>query len=276
MRTTDTWLIRAISNLHPGSGDADFGIIDKHVQRDAITNLPTIYASSIKGALREIFDTTSALKGHVLDVFGSDTQASTLQQGGYRFYDAQLLAIPARSNKQFYYLATCPAILQDFIQHLQRHSNPQSGLIKAHLEPFMTLSDQLKKPYYLGSDQGTIQVETSNAEYVGSRIEVENIDKITKLFGLDRIVILPNDGLKNLCDSLPTVARNHLDNGISQNLWYEEIVPRETRFYCAISRPSGNQDLENSLVNQLGNLVQIGANATVGYGLSEIKKIPTL
>lgn len=50
MRTTDTWLIQAISNLHAGKGDADFGIIDKHVQRDPVTGLPVIFASSIKGA----------------------------------------------------------------------------------------------------------------------------------------------------------------------------------------------------------------------------------
>ena len=44
------------TNLHAGSGDANYGIIDKLVQREPATNRPIIHSSSLKGALREYFE----------------------------------------------------------------------------------------------------------------------------------------------------------------------------------------------------------------------------
>ncbi len=62
-------------------------------------------------------------------------------------------------------------------------------------------------------------------------------------------------------DNLPIIARNVLENGESKNLWYEQVLPAETVFY-AIIREEGDS-LKNALN---GQLVQIGANATIGYG----------
>ena len=45
--------ITAKTPLHIGAGGENFWIVDKLIQRDASTNLPCIYASSLKGALRE-------------------------------------------------------------------------------------------------------------------------------------------------------------------------------------------------------------------------------
>ena len=50
------YFIQCITNLHVGSGDANYGIVDKLVQRDTVYNYPTIHASSLKGALREHFE----------------------------------------------------------------------------------------------------------------------------------------------------------------------------------------------------------------------------
>ena len=47
------YIIENKTSLHVGSGDANFGIVDKEIQRDAITKYPTIHSSSLKGALRE-------------------------------------------------------------------------------------------------------------------------------------------------------------------------------------------------------------------------------
>lgn len=71
---------------------------------------------------------------------------------------------------------------------------------------------------------------------------------------------------KQLCsdDSLPIIARNVLDNGESKNLWYEQVVPAETVFYTII-----DDNGEHSLAEKIGSekaLVQIGADATIGYG----------
>ena len=72
-----------------------------------------------------------------------------------------------------------------------------------------------------------------------------------------------NENFTALCsdDNLPIIARNVLDNGESKNLWYEQVLPAETVLYTII------QEEGNELANALdGKIVQIGANATIGYG----------
>ena len=71
---------------------------------------------------------------------------------------------------------------------------------------------------------------------------------------------------KDLCsdDNLPIIARNVLENGESKNLWYEQVVPAETVFYTFID--SCNDNTLAHLLTANNTLVQIGANATIGYG----------
>jgi len=78
---------------------------------------------------------------------------------------------------------------------------------------------------------------------------------------------------KELCsdDNLPIIARNVLDNGESKNLWYEQVVPAETVFYTLIDDKG-----DGTLANMIGtekSLVQIGADATIGYGYCEFKNL---
>ena len=40
------------------------------------------------------------------------------------------------------------------------------------------------------------------------------------------LYILPEETFKKI--ELPVLARNKLDNGISKNLWYEQVVPHES------------------------------------------------
>lgn len=77
---------------------------------------------------------------------------------------------------------------------------------------------------------------------------------------------------KELTDNehLPVIARNKLDHGASENLWYEQVVPAETVFCVMI------QDIDDKLVDFIeenGGLVQIGANATIGYGVCKFVKV---
>ena len=68
--------------------------------------------------------------------------------------------------------------------------------------------------------------------------------------------------------NLPIIARNVLENGESKNLWYEQVLPSETVLYTIIQEEG--EELKNALD---GKLVQIGANATIGYGYCEFKLI---
>ena len=71
-------------------------------------------------------------------------------------------------------------------------------------------------------------------------------------------------------EQLPVIARNQLNNGISANLWYEEFVPRKTVFLTLISREC---EEDTGFDKMLKEPFQMGANATVGYGLSVMQKV---
>jgi len=210
--TTYVFTIRALTNLHVGSGDSGgTGVVDKLVQRDVTTQLPTIHASSLKGAMREHFETFKPKGIDITSIFGSGPrgearQDENVQRGSHRFFAADILAIPKPVDEAPYY-------------KLVGNKNHEANLLAKLVS-------------------------------LGANISITN---------------LPNhDGdLKELAreGELPVVARNYLDNGVSKNLWYEEIVPRESVFIAAIQAP--NATLVNALNNQV---VQLGGNATVGYG----------
>lgn len=279
MKTMDFYLIHAISNLHVGSGEGDFSVIDKQVQRDQTTRLPIIHASGIKGALREAMEYEYKNKGSnttpggsngknpILEVFGNDPdpkKRTTFQQGKYNFYDARLLALPARSSHDFFYVVTCPALLKEAITNLETFQ-PQNE----YLPLLKSLFDQ-KSGKYFGDDQGVpVQLEEETEWEV--TYDNFNLGKLTDLFG-DRLALLSNQAFDRLANELPIIARNYLNDGISENLWYEEVVPREARFVNMVAREDG-MDYLNTFLGSKNNLVQLGANATVGYGLCSFKKL---
>jgi len=276
MKTMDFYLISAISNLHVGSGEGDFSVIDKQVQRDQITNLPIIHASGIKGALREAMEYEAKTsqpnnqkekegKNPVLDVFGSDPDRKVaIQQGKYNFYDGLLLALPARSSHDFFYLATCKALLQEAIENLERFQPTN-----VYLQPLRDLKGKASaEAQYFGKNQnGNIRLEEEWAATYNNH----SLGQLSELFG-DRLALLSNEAFNRLAKALPIIARNYLEDGISGNLWYEEVVPREARFMAMVSREKNSDYLNDFLLRQKG-LTQLGANATVGYGLCSFKKI---
>ena len=78
-----------------------------------------------------------------------------------------------------------------------------------------------------------------------------------------KAVMTENEKLSAICsdDNLPIIARNVLDNGESKNLWYEQVLPAETVLYTIIQEDG--EELKQALD---GKIIQIGANATIGYG----------
>lgn len=100
-------------------------------------------------------------------------------------------------------------------------------------------------------------------------------ERISLLEGKADLSVLPAHGeeeydeFKEACsdDNLPIIARNVLDDGgISQNIWYEQVLPAETVLYAVIKEKK--DDLKEALD---GAVIQIGANASIGYGYCTFK-----
>ncbi len=261
--TTHAYLITCLTNLHVGSEGINYGVVDNLVQRDTISEIPVINSSSLKGALREFFkDKWSETDPRLKYIFGPDGTRNTGSQAGighYKFFEAKLLSIPVRSNKEAFYSVTTKDIVENINDLYSNLTNCETKLIN------LICGDKKNEP-----EKGEL-IESDKIvklEDWSTRINQEfNADtKIGK-----NVATFDTDTFKKVVKRLPVIARNKLDNGTSKNLWYEEVVPRESRFVFFVSETEEHfDDFENAFKDAV---VQIGGNASIGCGYCKITKI---
>ncbi len=258
------FMIKCITNMHVGSGDINFNIVDNEIQKDVITKYPTINSSSLKGALREHFEnkynsTKRNIDERVEWIFGGEDNS-----GKYKFFSANILTIPARSNRKPFFNATTKSIVDHIINNCNDF-NIEIG-VKQTLEKLSKLDN---KNYVFKEKYKDLKLEGKAVEYSDILNDGER-KSLSKLFGQD-FVLLSSENFKKLTDNLPVIARNKLENGTSKNLWYEEVLPRESRFYfILIHNEKYFEEFYNELTSQV---IQIGANASLGYGYSRIEEV---
>ncbi len=264
--------IQCLTNLHAGSGDSGIGIIDKMVQRDAITNMPVIYSSSLKGAFREYFEEgpeQDNIAKYAKAIFGKKVKDGEGDAGGGKgdvvFHEAQLLALPVGSNKQPYFMATSKLTLQNWIEKAKLLLADIDKNLIAEVDSLPDLKDD--SPVILGSAIPGLFV----GEYEDVGNHTGNFPLLKKMLGVN-ILLLHHDAFKEQCSdyNLPVIARNNLENGESQNLWYEQIVPQQSVFAFYTYTNKSTDDFYNNIN---GKVVQLGANSSIGYGYCQITKL---
>lgn len=258
---TDAYLITCLTNLHVGSGESNYGVVDNLVQRDPITNIPVIHSSSLKGALREYFkDRIDKVKLNY--IFGPDSQRDSTSDSGighYKFFEANMIVLPVRSNVKPFYRATSKFLLED----IKEKADAFNIEFNLPIIPFTNNAPSVSTASILEPETGCI---LEDWDAIGNL----NIENGNNYIG-ENPALFHTDSFKELANHLPVIARNQLENGESKNLWYEEVVPRESRFVFFVTT-DGNyeKDFEDKLN---GKVVQIGGNASIGYGYCKVEKI---
>lgn len=118
--------------------------------------------------------------------------------------------------------------------------------------------------------------ESSPYKLVCCKDEIENFKNKAKALGAEFTLDqnkweeIEYKKFESLCsdDNLPIIARNCLENGESSNLWYEQVLPSQS-VLATIIQTNNADDLD--VLN--GAIVQIGANATIGYGYCKFIKL---
>jgi len=265
------YLIENKTALHVGSGESNFGIIDNQIQRDAITKYPTIHSSSLKGALREYCThrhSEEESKNFLDYIFGSEEQS-----GKVRFIDAHLLSVPMRADLNPFYHCVSPQSITNFLEFCETF-----GIEIEHKKDLAKIANA--KETNIVVKEGKLMIEDEKANDKGST--AYNFEALEQLVG-SPVAIVPNSTLKEFTDNLPVIARNQLENGESKNLFYEEVLPRKSKFFTVISEPTylhyeDAKKLENAF-DRFGsyltdeNTIHIGANASIGYGVCTFKEI---
>lgn len=258
------YILEPITNLHVGNGDINYNIIDNEVERDPINGYPIINASGIKGSFRKFIKNSDSSKD--IAFFGSEANNKNDKSkipGGLKFYNGECLGVTMRNKigKSPYSLVTTKVMLKRFIEMnviLKGNCNLKSEFINELVD------DKIYKA--LDDDVTVEEIEAKEKINLNIVKFFEEIDNETS----KNLVIMPHNLFNTI--SLPVIARNNLDNGISQNLWYEEYVPHHSLFFVCVSSEDDNLLNEfNSAVN--GQIVQFGGNATIGYGLTKVTNI---
>lgn len=222
--------LKCITNMHVGNGDINYNIIDNEVERDPVTGFPTINSSGVKGALREYFKKNHVKEADIANIFGGDGA------GRLRILGADMIAMPARASKgsEPYYLISTKKNIEAYIE---------------------------KKNILL---EGKANPEFKD---IAGEMAVEGIPLKERciLFG-ENIYLVSEDEFKQI--PLPVMARNHLENGKSTNLWYEEVVPHKSLFCFAVIAENNDEELLKIFIDTIDKKVlQFGGNASIGYGL---------
>ncbi|WP_295421675.1 type III-B CRISPR module RAMP protein Cmr4 [Sulfurovum sp.] len=265
----DLYTITTLSNLHVGAGDINFDIIDNQVQRDATTTLPTIHSSSLKGAFREAAGEGSNYTSYI---FGPDNSSNDSHQtGAFHFFEASLLAMPVRSNKKPYFLATSVGVLTSFLDFLEDFEIAFDENVKSALEALSKQTVEEGNPLIFEKLDRVI------LEDLEAKVSTADVSALTEFLGQD-IALFADEDLKAL--TLPVLARNYLVNGESKNLWYEEVVPKKSKFYFVIAKPSNLDEADkkekiDAFEKRFDTQkhVQIGANKSIGYGVCKLQKV---
>lgn len=262
--------------LHAGAGQA-LGAIDLPVQREKITNWPTIQASGLKGAFRSVFDPDA--NGLCTAIFGSDKSGDTA--GAVSIGDARLLLFPVRSSIAPFVWVTCPAILRK----LQRDGK----IIGTQHDWQIPL---VGEDCYLGLKEGgkAIIFEDLVLESSGP-IDAAILDVLKSLMPVDDayatsqladyLCLVSDSSFSMLVETGTEVqTRIQLDDQTktSKNLWYQELVPANTVFYTLVSmadqRITGErkqaENLMQSLKDTVKGFIQIGGDETLGRGWTRL------
>ena len=247
----NAYFIQCVTNMHVGSGDTSYGIIDKMVQRDTVTGYPTIHASSLKGALREHFEKKWG-KGNssIKEIFGKEGEdGGDSETGDCVFLSADLIALPIRCTHQQYVLGFDKMITDMINTKAKRIVGKEIFSCKVNGE---------QNNFFGASNSAEIYAE----DYLLTPKGYTSPLNTQENFLANKYATFKNEDFATLAKNLPVVARNKVKG--NKNLWYEEIVPHQTLFLTFIGTSKENSDFTTALST---DLIQIGANASVGYGL---------
>ncbi len=220
------------------------------------------------------------------------------QQGLLKFYEARLLTLPLRSSERVYQNATAPSVVLDYLDILSRFdvgADPEKiASVRALFLEIQKAMDQMDKSEFIvfGDQTTPVPIVEEYENGVVFPLTKEQASPLPSLLSprppendyIASLAVFKDAIFSQICETgLPVIARNSLDeHGISKNLFYEEVLPRRsvlwfmTGTYHLFSEKSDGQFssmfefFEDKLTQ---DRIQMGANASVGYGVTAISRI---
>jgi len=300
--------------VHAGTGTS-LSIVDLPIQRERITGLPIVQASSLKGVLRAEVE---RLKGKQIAeaLFGPETQRAHEHAGCVSPHDARLLLFPIRSLVGVFAWATCPFVLERFKREMiaagfqigwqvPNPANSHQALVAESSEIIVEATVALEE--FAFKAQPSAEAKNIAEWLVKNAFPQSEEYKPFRNWLPHRFVILPDDAFRDFTQlATEVIARIRLKpetKTVAEGaLWTEEHLPSETLLYAPIfvSKPLAPKDTvpdefkennEPSAAKVLEFLkglttpntdkpyldrLQIGGDETVGRGIVKVRlNVPT-
>ena len=279
--------------IHMGSGQS-VSYVDLPIQRERHTSFPVLWASGIKGVIRNLALRKWNDKDKVNTIFGPDPEDASDYASCISITDAKILLYPVRSVKGVFAWITCPFVLKRFKEDLKA--------VKIDFE--YHIPDVVDEKVFITNDNLKIQEKNIVAleEFV---FEAEVKDEAKELAKILKEFIPQNDLTKALENHFAIVSDNVFKDFVNYAveirtriridqtkgtvkegaLFSEELVPSESVFYSLLFikdsfKPNSNMIAENvfsEIKSLLSNnsLLQLGGDETIGRGYVRVNIYPS-
>ena len=280
--------------IHMGYGQS-VSYVDLPIQRERHTSFPVLWASGIKGVIRNLALRKWNDKDKVNTIFGPDPEDASDFASCISITDAKILFYPVRSVKGVFAWITCPFVLKRFKEDLNAIGvdfkvNDQEIQIPAISDnEVFIVNDNLKI-----QEKNIVALEEFLFDANGDE-QVRNLAEKLKEFipnndltnGLEYHLAIVSDNVfkdfVNYAVEIRTRIRIDQVTGTvkRQALFSEELVPSESVFYSLLLikdpyNPNSKMDAEKlfSEIYDLlskNSLLQLGGDETIGRGLVRVK-----
>lgn len=296
--------IRTVSPLHIGAGQGT-AAIDSPILRDAITQIPYIPATSLKGAIRGTYrdaaqpknpharQQTDCLFGALVEHDRGTREAG--DAGALMFGDARLLLFPVRSFAGIFAWVTSPLLINRFLQDLQERQESPNNLIQRCSE---LTRDQCWVPQQsmlfhkpdnvIIHDYHMVSINQQSAKSLQAIYEQlkKNLSTVMSAEELDQHICIVSDEilirLVKTCTEVNAHIRIDPETGTVGEgaLWYEESLPADTVLTSVvigqIVAQGAKREQQKSLLHAFlqtqatTQTIAMGGRLSVGAGLCQI------
>jgi CRISPR-associated protein Cmr4 len=267
-------LFQALSSLHAGSGRSGV-ILHNPLRRHPDSHWPQISATTLQGALRKTlrdqlypsYAQETDWKAHanqdplLLQFFGQKTQVGS---AGLHFSDTQLLALPLRSARGIWCLATSPALLRAFATHVN-HPLPEIPTLSE-----AQLYGPAQNPLTLEAERLVLE----DIEFSRCGEWSEGWSWLAQVLGpdlpdLNRLVLISDHCLSLFAQTRTEIFTFASDRKQPQQV---EFMHPESLFYAVVQASAqASPDTLTRFVEQCPEWVQLGAYQSLGKGLCALR-----
>ena len=212
--------------------------------------------------------------------------------GALSFIDSRILLFPVKSLRGIFAYITCPFVLKRLNTDWKVFKNEDLF----EYNDFNELENTASNLDHLHVNKNSVMLEEFTFELQENENTKDIVAKLSEISGIemikDKLVILPDDIFKDYVSNFTeAITRTKIDNEngtVEQGaLWTEEYLPSETIMYSFVVYDDPHYKkindfkasdevktfFEETVNNSLKNILQIGGNATIGKGLTNIKLV---